>query len=410
VKRRPATSAFVWALATLALLALPAASLGSGGTLRGRVWGGGSERGAFGVELFQARPGAARPKLLGRTRTGVEGEFALPYRGSSATAVRYLVATRDEHGAADPYRLATALGTGALPVTVTVNDRTTVAMAFAMAQFLDDGRVTGRGPGLANSAAMAADLASPGTGGVGDVLRQYPNGDSTSTRATFGSLADLSAACRSVDRECARLLRLAHPPGAAAPGDSLQALVDIARNPWHSVGGLFGLSRHVPQVYSPALAAGERPYAWTLALRFEGAPETMDGPGNFGIDAEGSLWVLNNYEYTRKPPSPVCGSEQLLRFTPAGQRYPGSPYEGGGLSGAGYGITFDPAGRLWVGNFGFAGKGCERKPPHNSVSLFNGSGEALSPDPEPATGFGGGYTQGEISWPQGTVSDRAGNI
>ena len=36
---------------------------------------------------------------------------------------------------------------------------------------------------------------------------------------------------------------------------------------------------------------------------------------------------------------PCCDT---LRFTPAGQYVDGSPYQGGGLDGAGYGITLDP--------------------------------------------------------------------
>jgi sugar lactone lactonase YvrE len=384
----------------LAALALPSAASAESGTIEGRVLGGGSPRGSFEVELLQTRSGLARPKLLGTARTRAGGHFRLAFAGSAPNAVRYLVATRDEHGPADPYRLAAAIGTGPVPVPIVLNDRTTVAMAFAMAQFLDRGVVAGRGVGLANSAAMAADLALPTNGLLSPVLLKGPNGNQTSTRSAFTSLTNLSAACRSVGGECSTLLRLARPPGAPAPRDNLQALVDIARNPWHSVGGLFKLSTRVPRVYGKGLAA--KPSAWTLMLRFEGTPETMDGPGNFAIDAGGNVWVLNNYEYSRNPPSPVCGSEQLLRFTPTGAPYPGSPYEGGGLSGAGFGISFDPRGRLWVGNFGFAGKGCTVKPPHNSVSLFNQNGRALSPEE--------GFLDGPISWAQGLVSDRQSNV
>jgi len=42
---------------------------------------------------------------------------------------------------------------------------------------------------------MAANLANPFTGQVGDVLGNVPNGDETSTRKTFNSMANLVAAC-----------------------------------------------------------------------------------------------------------------------------------------------------------------------------------------------------------------------
>ncbi len=95
-----------------------------------------------------------------------------------------------------------------------------------------------------------------------------------------------------------------------------------------------------------------------------------------------------------------------MKFTPTGQYAPGSPYSGGGLSGAGFGIDIDPYGDGWVGNFGFAAPppGCpeDQQPPRNSVSKFRPDGTALSP----ATGF----TAGEIVDPQATVSDADGNI
>jgi hypothetical protein len=81
---------------------------------------------------------------------------------------------------------------------------------------------------------------------------------------------------------------------------------------------------------------------------------------------------------------------------------PGSPYFGGGLSGAGWGLSIAPDGLIWVGDFGFAGTGCPL-PPADSVSVFRPDGKALSPDDM-------GLTAGPISWPQATVADRQGNI
>lgn len=408
------------AIVTAVLLSLAAAGLPSAAsgavTLEGRVQGAGALPVPFRVTLFEAESGAPRPVVLGSTTTRRNGSFSLRYRRPGTFgSVRYLTAARPggaaEAGYAVPvssYRLATVLGTGALPPRATLNERTTVAAAYAMAQFFDGGRLVGEHPGLGNAAAMAGNLVRRGDGGLAPVLRTFPNGRSTATLATFNSLADLTALCRRPRPRCAQLLRLAGTPGGDPAADTLAALVSIARNPWHNAPGLFRLSRSAPQLYRPALDGGEQPDAWTLALRFEGAPETMNGPGNFAIDAQGSLWVLNNYEYSRNLKAGPCGSEKLLRFTPTGQAFPGSPYEGGGVSGAGFGITFDPRGRLWLGNFGFAARGCERTPPSNSVSLFSADGEALSPDASGSSG--GGFTAGEISWPQGTVSDRAGNI
>ncbi|MQA75026.1 MAG: hypothetical protein GEU88_11900 [Solirubrobacterales bacterium] len=289
-----------------------------------------------------------------------------------------------------------------------INERTTVAAGYGLAQFIHRGRITGTSPGLENAASMGANLAAARTGRLARVLRRAPNGRQTSTLPTFNSLANLLAPCARAERRCAKLLRLATPPRGRAPRGTLQAIANIARAPAQNVGRLFELARSGPTPYRPALRGSARPDAWTLALRFVGDGETISGPGNFAIDADGNVWALNNYQYEASPFTPACGSDQLIKLTPDGRFAPGSPYTGGGLSGAGYGITFDPAGDLWVGNYGFAGVGCTEQPAHNSVSKFTEDGRALSPDAT-ATSTGG-FTQGNISWAQGTVSDREGNI
>jgi len=415
------------AIAAAALMAAPTAALGASGQIRGQVQGAGSFPRPFRVTLFQAMPGASSPKSLGSTTTQRNGSFSLRYRGSIRRGVRYLVAHRPGGAAEAGYpvsvsslRLATALGDRGVPGRVTVNERTTVATAFALAQFFKGGQIAGKNPGLRNAAAMTRNLASRRNGGLSPVLSRFPNGGSTTALATANSLANLVATCRRPDWRCARLLHYGAAPGSKVPApNTLRTMISIARNPWHDVRGLFRLSQQARRVYGPALTRKERIPAWTLALRFEGVPKTMNGPGNIAIDARGSLWVINNYEYTRDPLGNPCAGEQLLRFTPTGRGYPGSPYEGGGLNGAGFGVSFDPKGRLWVGNFGFEAKNCTTKSPKNSVSLFNANGEALSPDLQRASVeikgktvevTKGGFEQGGIDQPQGVVSDREGNI
>ncbi len=281
-------------------------------------------------------------------------------------------------------------------------ERTTVAMGFSMAQFIGAGdRVAGPDPGLRNAASMNVDLVDSQRGGLGEVLRTYPNGKSTSTVATFDSLANLLALCRHQDRACARFLSKARAPGAGPAPDTLAAAVDIARYPWHDVTPLYKLSLagHRGGHWQPSLDEEERPDAWTLALRFESDPPALDGPGNFAIDHEGNIWVANNYAYDRDATRPTCGSDKVFRFRPDGGN---ETYEGGGLSGVGFGITIDPANRVWLGNFGFEGKGCTTAANHYSVSTFRLDGTVLSPST--------GWEVGDVSWPQGTISDQKGNI
>jgi hypothetical protein len=409
--RRTSTLLPVLLVAALAALAalLPAAAhagyepvgAGEGTGEFGTVTGTVPLRGMR-VVLMEAVPGAKAPIRLGSVRSGRGGRFSLHYRGAEAPTVKYLLA-RTPGGR---YQLAAALGEGAVPrpVRVKVDDRTTVAMAYSMAQFIGtDDKVTGTDPGLRNAAAMSADLVDL-HGGLSKVLRRFPNGASTSTLRTFDSLANLLALWRHGDSpECLKLLIFAGGSGdEPIPRDTLAAAMEIARNPSRRIARTFRMSLAAPHLYRPALGAREAPDAWTLALRFEGNPRSLDGPGNFAIDAEGNLWVGNNYAYSRKSRQPACGSEELARFTPTGQTYPGSPYKGGGLSGVGFGVTVDPEGRVWVGNFGFEGKGCEVEADHFTASLFSSSGRAISPST--------GWEVGGISWPQGTISDPKGNV
>lgn len=393
-------------------------------TLTGRVLNGATPLPSLGVALYATdpeRPGRCAT-LLGAATTGADGGFAIGYEPPGVeNAVVYVVAdggsvktsgTFPRNGSCKAFRgpvvLASALGvTGTTPVPpdVVINGRTTVATAYALAQFVDGAKIAGKAPGLQNAVGMARNLVDPATGLVGSVLGTSPNGDETETVGSFNALANMVAACVASADACTTLFRNATPPRGKRPADTLQALVDVARNPATSaaaVAGLLGVAQLPPAPYQPARAASAAPAAWTLALRFAGDGMSMDGPGNFAVAGDGSLWVPNNYVYSPDGDAVVCGSKQLLHFTPAGQYVPGSPYTGGGIDGAGFGAAIDPAGYVWIGNFGFGSPGCTAKSPANSVSQFRQDGTPVSPD--------AGWTDGSVSWPQGMAADRAGNI
>lgn len=110
----------------------------------------------------------------------------------------------------------------------------------------------------------------------------------------------MAACVRSSASRQALFASTAPQPGRVAT-DTLGALVDLVHAPWRNVGPLLALSFEPPALYQPSLEPGATLDAWTLALRFEGDGTSMDGPGNFAIDAQGTLWVGNNYEF-----SPDC--------------------------------------------------------------------------------------------------------
>ncbi len=304
-----------------------------------------------------------------------------------------------------------------------VTELTTVATGTAFAQFIDGKRISGNQHGMKNAVFMAANMADPRTGGVADVLRLPPNGQDTSAQRVFNSLANIVAGCVASDAGCQALFKLTTLPGGTPPKTVLQAVANIAKYPWLNTPQLFGLSFN-EQVYAPALGDTESPAGWSIFLKFTGSFSSeqnrrnlMDGPGALAIDDKGYVWVNDNYVPTR-PLGVACAGERLIKLYPWGANYPDSPYKGGGLSGAGFGISIAPNGLIWVGNFGFTGTRmigsvassadisdgtkCPT-PASNSVSVFLPDGQ-LVPRGE------NGFTNGKMSWPQATIPDRKGNI
>jgi hypothetical protein len=384
-------------------------------TVRGTVRSGDTPLAGYSVAVYAAfvdRP--PRWVRLGSDTTDGAGRFditySLPQRLADRRPLLFVEAVRDRS------MLASAIGTapGRVPRQVVVNERTTVATGNAFAQFVDGHTVVGNRYGMRNAVHMAANLADPRTGAIGSVLASRPNGRETSTLARFNSLSNAVASCVADSDNCRRLFAATTPPGGPPPTTVLQAVANIVKYPsypkYRNVIGdpVFRLSRLTPE-HQPALA--KRPTNWLLFLKFtggqysrQGGRNLMNGPGNFAIDRRGFAWVNDN-AVPRRPEAFACAGRRLLKFTPWGERFPGTPYFGGGLSGAGYGITLDPQGRVWIGNFGFQDPPCARRPVaarHDSVSAFRPDGTPISSRR--------GFTTGDISWPQGTVSDRQGNI
>jgi hypothetical protein len=384
-------------------------------TLKGTVESLDSGLPGFQVFLFASFPvHGPKWKLLGSGNTNDEGQFEITYRlpPKQITEQQPVLFVEARRG---PAMLLSAIGEGqGIPSEVVVNERTTVATANAYAQFVNGSKVEGNRYGMVNGVRMAANLANPLTGDVGAVLNSEPNGTETSTLGTFNSLSDVVAACVADAANCASLFSAATPPGGDKPANVLQALANLVKNPSYpgypdnSQDPIYQLSLVNP-IYEPALT--DRPTSWLLFLKITGgfysvqdAGNLMNGPGNFAIDKKGFVWVNDNY-VPQSEGHFTCAGLRLMEFDPSAASVPGSPFFGGGLSGAGYGITFDPGGNLWVGNFGFGDPPCKLLPQdalHNSVSEFRPDGTPISPSD--------GFTNGHISWPQSTVSDRKGDI
>jgi hypothetical protein len=103
----------------------------------------------------------------------------------------------------------------------------------ALAQFIDDSGISGPSPGLENAAATTFNLENPATGDAGGVITNSDNGPDNESLATLNTVANLVAVCSppSSGGRCAELLDLAKPPRSTAAGDTVEVVLNLAKNP-----------------------------------------------------------------------------------------------------------------------------------------------------------------------------------
>jgi len=360
------------------------------------------------VTIYQTRDG--EPKSLGAGTSDGNGHFRIDLPADDSDGIRYAVARKG-----NTIELAAVIGS-LTPPSIVVNEMTTVATGYAMAQFY--GKTTGiKGKSLPLSiaAGMAENLASAQTGTASLVIQTSPNANETNAWRLLGTLANILVGCvRDVGTACSQLFALTASPKAPKPTTTLEALLNIAHNPTTNVQQLFALGDAV-RAYQPYLLPQHGPDSsdheqrldgLTLAVKFNATGRLNDsgeeecpfgGTGNIAFDENGYAWITNNV-VQGTPGSTTCFAVLKPNGAPADGTgdTPNSPIFGGGILGQGYGIGIDPSGNVWAGNFGWGGV-----LPTGSVSKFTPSGIAIS--------GAAGYVDG-LDRVQGTVSDQKGNI
>ena len=346
------------------------------------------------VTLYQTTAGA--PTTIGSATAGADGRFSIPGTSTGTDGIFYATATvgRSE--------VLMAIVGPEIRGDIVINELTTVAAAFSMAQFAQGTTLAGDAFGLRIAAGMNDNLVDPLTGQSSQVLLAPPNADQTNTLRSTRSLANLIVACvRRRPRFEQRFFELVTPPGGTAPGDTFQALLNIARNPANNAAALFNQSQGVPTVYSPPLFSA--PDAWTLAVKVNDSGDDeylFGGPANIAFDRHGYAWIANNVvQGTPNSGTFIMVLQPDGRPADGSNGMPKSPVFGGGLKGPGWGVTVAPNGHVWVGNFGWGPE--SEFPVDGTVSEFDADGTPLSGD----TGYGGGTDR-----VQATVVDAAGNI
>jgi len=337
------------------------------------------------VELYAAGTGGNGSSgvalLSSALTTDANGAFtvAAGYLCPLSTSQIYVVARGGKPGAAASANNAIALiavmgacNQVVASSQVVVNEVTTVAAAYGLAQFLSSGANVGASStntvGLANAVATAAALANTATG-TSPGTAFAANGTSPAPR--IDAVANLLNTC-SASSACSALFSATTPSGASAPANTLDAALNLVRNPTLNVATLYALSIG-STAFSPVLAAA--PTDWTLFVNYTGGG--MNGPSGMGIDSAGNVWVASYFNVASV-------------FSPLGQPLLPQPITGAGLS-ASYGLAVDASNNAWIPNepsITVAG---------NSVSELNSSGQSVAG----STGF----TSGGLDYPIAVAID-----
>ncbi|MFB7505288.1 hypothetical protein [Streptomyces broussonetiae] len=325
-------------------------------------------------------------RTLGRATTDTNGAFQIRPRQRTGSVLYVEAVPAGDRS----LRLRSVVGFGPRggvaqrsESAVTVNEFTTVAASYALAQFTDQRGVTGPSPGLENAAATSYSLADPATGKPGKVVTDQNNGSKNDTLATLSTLANLISLCApgANTGHCKDMLQWATPQGGSTPGDTAQAVANLARNPKLATSKLYALAGQA-HTYSPALTAA--PAAWVLALHYT-APKVY-APGRIAVDAKGNIWAANNWLPGTRNPSPYVTVQD-----PVGNPIFNSPISGGGMKAGAWGLAIDHQGFVWVPSY--AG---------DAMAKYSPAGKPLSP----STGF----KNGDLNHPQGTAVDQRGNV
>lgn len=346
---------------------------------------------------------AATPMLTKSITTNSGGQFTLTGAyacGQSSTGAAinspsnqvYLVATGGSVGSGSANSqlvLMAALGTcssvSALS-TIAVNEVTTAASAWALAQFMSSATNVGGSAtnalGLENAFLDAGLLASLTTGNAATLGA----GLSIESGKLY-SLANALSSCAvsSGGTGCGPLFAAATPAGGSAPGNTLAAALNIVKHPGQNVTPVYQVSVGT-QSFSGGLSAA--PSDWTLSLTVTGGG--LNSPTQLGVDSGGNVFVADY-------PGGVSG------FSPQGAPLTGTPWGAGTIS-ENYGLTIDSYNNIWVSN--------EQTPTKSgSISGLYGttSGKVLGTIIQNA-GTGSYAYDSTILYPVALAADTAGNV
>ena len=360
-----------------------------GAAFTGKAMAGTKPIAGASVRLYAAGSsgnGSAGTPLTGVLTTDATGAFTIPagYPCPAPTSQLYLILQGGQVGAAaanSAITLATAVGScNQLAASYFfVNEVTTAATAWGLAQFLSPGGSIGTTPtnaqGLTNALATVANLANPTTGASPGAL--FP-ANGSSPAAKVNSLANLLNTCTTSSAGCSALFSATTPASGTAPDNTFAAALNLVLNPGANVAALYTQST-ASTAFTPALTT--TPSDWTMFINYTGGG--MNYPSGIGIDATGNVWVASYFN---------AASE----FTPTGSPVFPSGITTGGLFES-YGLAIDAQNNVWIPN--------QQSP--KTVNGGYGSVTVLNPAGQPISGTTG-YSAGGLAYPTAIAIDTNG--
>ncbi len=356
----------------------------AGGKLTGHVKGGNPPVTNSTITLYAASTAGYvnASTQVAVTTSDVSGNFSFSGVNCSADDQLYVVATGGNPGLGDSgnnpnLSMMAAVGScsavlAGTPSFVNINEVTTIASVYALANFMGDAAHVGTSPtnvtGLKNAFATVPNLVDIPSGTALSITPAYaasnvPNyHTSQAPQARINALANALASCvnssggsaSDTSTSCGQLFSYT-TVGSKVPVDTLQAALSIAQNQANNTSQIAGLITANP-FFQPTLTTAQTAVLtdWALAVVYRGGGLATAGvqgdltpsAQTLTIDKSGNIWV----------PGTFNGSNGFLAvFSNQGAPLPISPSAAAGSPGGYTGvanpqaIAIDQDGNAWVG-------------------------------------------------------------
>ncbi|MBV8360898.1 MAG: hypothetical protein JO189_23625 [Deltaproteobacteria bacterium] len=377
----------------------------AGAPISGGVFAGGPQNPIVGSTITFFAAGAAGygtgASVLATASSDSSGSFNIgAYTCPSAGTQTYITASGGNPGGGRNAAIGLMALTGqcgnlTASSFVMINELTTVAAQWALAQYIDStGQIIGtsltnlkglnNAINLTNNELLVSYMLSDGdpnnTGVPASFLPTAADCSSGSPPINcdglerLDTLANVIASCVNSSgpssTQCQQLFCGA-TPGASwngascsvtpTPDDTLEATHAVVTHPTSNASTIYTVPPPPGMtLFKPVLTSG--PADWTLALNYTGGG--LNGPLGIAIDASGSAWVANN------------STDSITKFTSSGAAIsPAGGFIGGGLNNP-LGIALDKVSNVWIANNGGAINGGPKG--HSSVTELDQNGSPLS--------------------------------